>query len=989
MLEAVKTPDHVVSRTLADEVKRKVRERGLLLWLDAERQYCDLVDALETGAYDFAYPVVAYRGSYLELMFALEGYGNSDRPEHVLVHLPGLNKETVKETPVFELYKAGISFEKNLNTLIREAARGFATPEEVDAALRESGLTLSTADQWLQGLQEQPRDRLALLLNTLGLDDVVLGLIAEDRRLCDELSKNAETFLVYLEKALGLNAAWRRFRIGTAELNRSRMASLVASWLMCVEFVHDLREAPSTAELLVLTKLGPYAKECCRVAALVRDRHPEVYESLANETQDYLTEERTSHHAGALGSIDTFRFEEATTRRAALAALKRAEWDLAASFAEERTPEGCFWVKRSPPLKNAWELIRLAAATGRALAATEKSLDRCSSLEEATERYADKLALVDRKHREFEQRAHALLSSDLEDYEALLDVRGSVRRAYRTWANDTNRRFCALCANRGALPEPGLRQRTVYEQVVHPLLEQGRRVAFLMVDALRFEMAQGFALDLKREKYHVSLNPRLAELPTDTVIGMNALAPVQRNARLRPVIKGGDFAGFAVGETTVFDPTTRIRVMSQRSVTGTAEDIELEEFQDLSLAQLKRRLSGKPPLLIVRSRELDTAGEHGFHLGTFEQTLALLRSAISLLSQAGVEHFVVCSDHGFLLQDATTENVPFGTGKHAVKRRHALLTQPSGMPDALEIKLSSLEYDVPGDGYLVFRPDTALWQTQSTVAPFAHGGNSLQERVIPVLCIERPGARGKTIAKYEIVAHAEPAHLGRQRLRLAVRLQNQQSGVLGFAAPKHISLALRVPGRSDVTVSLLNAGPPASLVEGRLQLPPNRDEAVVEFELEGEFDEKVRVELFHPDAIEDVTAKVVDGFFDVARNRRLGKARTGDSNGPAYPSAVPDATQSTTERFTSTRPSSSRRPSNQPVAPAQDWRQLIEDEGYRRVLRIIEERRSINEEEMQQVLGSPRRVRAFSRQYDELLKLISFEIEMRTVNGMKTYVRKD
>ena len=162
-------------------------------------------------------------------------------------------------------------------------------------------------------------------------------------------------------------------------------------------------------------------------------------------------------------------------------------------------------------------------------------------------------------------------------------------------------------------------------------MEQGGRVAFILVDALRFEMAQGFALDLKREKYNVSLSARLAELPTDTVIGMNALAPVERNGRLRLVMSKGSFAGFATGEFTVSDPASRVRVMSQRSVSGMAEDIKLEDFQDLSLTQLKRRLSGKPALVVVRSRDLDAAGEHGFHLGTFEQTLALLKSALSIV----------------------------------------------------------------------------------------------------------------------------------------------------------------------------------------------------------------------------------------------------------------------------------------------------------------------------------------------------------------------
>jgi hypothetical protein len=41
------------------------------------------------------------------------------------------------------------------------------------------------------------------------------------------------------------------------------------------------------------------------------------------------------------------------------------------------------------------------------------------------------------------------------------------------------------------------------------------------------------------------------------------------------------------------------------------------------------------------------------------------------------------------------------------------------------------------------------------------------------------------------------------------------------------------------------------------------------------------------------------------------------------------------------------------------------------------------------VLGSPRRVRAFARHFDELVRLLPFEVEIRVVNGMKVYARKD
>jgi hypothetical protein len=197
---------------------------------------------------------------------------------------------------------------------------------------------------------------------------------------------------------------------------------------------------------------------------------------------------------------------------------------------------------------------------------------------------------------------------------------------------------------------------------------------------------------------------------------------------------------------------------------------------------------------------------------------------------------------------------------------------------------------------------------------------------------------------------------------IAVRLQTNSSGALGFQAPKTISLALRVPGRGDVTLRVLNVGPPAGSADGRVLVPPNKEEALVEFELEGQIDEKVRVEIFHPDGQEEVTSKIVDGFFEVFRDRRLGKARaSGDSSPPPPPVAVVTA----------------------------GGFDAVADAEYRRVLEIIAERRSINEMELQQVLGSPRRVRAFARQFDDLVRLLPFEVVVVTVNGMKAYQRKD
>lgn len=955
----------LASRTLAAELTKKVRERGLVLWVDAEGHYEGFVDALGQAPLEFPYPVVGYRRSYLELMLALERYGSGLEPEHVLVHLPGLNKKTLEQTPVYELYKAGTSFEKSLATLVREAAKGVARPEETDAFLSRSPVSLEGADRWLGSLGGQPRDELSILLDALGLDDVVMGLLSADPRLTRHLPAEGEKILDFVRKGLGINDGWRGFVLGEQALSAAGLASLVSRWLMAVEFVHDLKEAPQTRELLPLGKLGPLTKECRRLVARCRAELADVYEELALEFQDHLREERAAHRASALGSIDTFSFEEAETRQAALQALAKGEWEAAEGFATERTPAKCFWVQRDAKLGRTWEVIQLGAAAGRAFVAHANGLLGSTSLEEAVDRYVKRLAEVDRLHRVFEQRARAVLSSDLSDYGALLEVLRAVRQGYRAWADAMNRAFHGLCVSQGALPSVAYRQRSVYEQVVQPCIEQGGKTAFLLVDALRFEMAQSLAEDLKREKYSASLTGRLAELPTLTCIGMNALAPVARNGRLSLAFSQGKLFGLRSGEYVVSDPAGRVRSMSERSLGGTAVDFELEAFQELNLGALKKKLSGKSQLVVVRSRELDEAGEHGFHLSTFENTLALLKSAISLLRQAGVERFVIASDHGFLLQDNTSEPQPFPGGGSS-ERRHALRAKPSGMSDSdvLEVPFSALEYDADQEQYLLFRPDTVAWHPQSRVAPFVHGGNSLQERVIPVLVVEHATRRGKTASKYEVIARAEPAQLGRQRLRLQVRLQEQSTAPLGFHAPKSITLALRIPGRPDIALRLLDASPPAVLEEGRLRVPPHRDEALVEFELEGATEDKVRVEIFHPDELEDVTSKVVDGFFDVQRDRRLTKVR---SMTPAP-----------------------RRSSSPPrLSASPDWRESIEDEGYRRVFVIIDERRIINEAELTTVLGSSRRVRFFARQFDQLVTRVPFEVEIRTVGGMKTYARKD
>src|SRR5690606_14842973 len=97
------------------------------------------------------------------------------------------------------------------------------------------------------------------------------------------------------------------------------------------------------------------------------------------------------------------------------------------------------------------------------------------------------------------------------------------------------------------------------------------------------------------------------------------------------------------------------------------------------------------------------------------------------------------------------------------------------------------------------------------------------------------------------------------------------------ASPAKISLALRVLGQDgmplDALPQVVEVTPPGQLEAGAVLVPPGADPSTVVFTIEGEFDEKVRVEVYHPDAIEKVSSAIVDGWFSMHRPQRLGRVK--------------------------------------------------------------------------------------------------------------------
>ena len=941
-----------VGQLLTEKLKEKVRRTGIAVWLDNDGVYSDFVNRLAEQYKEgtFPYPVIAFRGSFLETMFALEVHGSGYERSSLIIYMPGFDEKSIRSTPLLELYEAGSLFRKGLDTLVREAATGRALPADVDAFLKGQ-VSLVAAEEWLARGISKRTVGLEALLESSGSTLVVEALSKRENPLAVRVTteEDAGALRSYLHKLTGMDDAWmaKHWRDrGDGPLDKTLAA--FGAWVLCVEFVHDLRRNPNLDWLIPLKSLStPLVTMCRGIAAKLRKQDPDAYVRIADETESHLDDELLAMTPEDLGQVDTFREEENRVLWGAVESLKAKDWAKAAEWCKAREGDKSFWLQRDPARRRAWDLVAGAAEFGKILDEHVRPFEKVANHDDVIKAYGDSAFLVDRAHRRFEQEWLRRLDTQMPHFGALQEVLGKLRELHRVWADQISMDFNRLCKAEGFLPPEHLQQRTLYEQVVQPMAFGGEKVAVFLIDAFRYEMATEL-LDGFRSSAGgalVDLKGRYAELPTITSVGMNALAPVAKDGRLSVAKK---FEGFKTGECTVKSPSDRARAMGTRTCGKAALCITLAEICDLSAETLKKKIK-EHQVVVVCSSELDNAGEANVGLLTFDAQLTQLKAAWHHLQTAGIKHAVFTADHGFLLQDSTTGRRDYGR-KTDPQRRYVLDDYERGERGLVPVSVAQLGYDGIS-GYLLFPEDSKVFTTGNTTASFVHGGNSPQERIIPVLVVTRKRAETSSLAEYIVEAEPMTEAFGFNRIRVRLVLDQKKQTTLGFVAARSIDLDLRVPDRPEIRAVVKEKSGPGEIKAGRLQLPVGKDWTEVFFALNGPEDSRAQVEVLHTDQIEKVQKQVVDGLFAVA----------GMPGGVAQ-SASPSKSVT--------------------------WVDTIEDEGARKVLTHIEKHGSITEIEMINLLGNPRAARRFAREIDGYLPKLPFRIRSEANASGKRYVRE-
>lgn len=281
-----------------------------------------------------------------------------------------------------------------------------------------------------------------------------------------------------------------------------------------------------------------------------------------------------------------------------------------------------------------------------------------------------------------------------------------VRTIYEPWLETSARHFQNLIA-----AEP----QSVLQLAADTPAEEGTCVLF--VDGLRFDVARQLAALLEARTLRVTLNYRLAALPTVTATGKPAVAPV------KPGIHGGESDDF----------TPHVESKSGRKPLTSALLRELLKNANIEVCEPgeTRIASNAPGGGWAECSSIDNLG-HGLGLDLVRQlnteSNRIAETIVTLLN-AGWRRVRVITDHGWLLLPGDLPKVELPA--YLVETKWARCALVRGEPD-LSVPTACWRWDP--EVRFASPPGIACFRAGET---YAHGGLSPQECVIPELLVER------------------------------------------------------------------------------------------------------------------------------------------------------------------------------------------------------------------------------------------------------------
>lgn len=742
---------HPLHDYLAASLSDKLKARRVVVWYDVRREFVPFVEELRGGPNrpgnlatvcvgDTNAQLAEYDGSFFEVRAVVEPVVAADNPEPLLVYVPGVERD-LKASVLMELEKAGECYQPQLKRIARNVLAERYTAGVIDDILAPERVSYEDLARQLSKADgaEPPSMLKAIFHDVSRNDDILAAWLARDTRDEEIAAKDA---IPELSKLVGA-----RLDLDLPEgASIAKKRALTLRYVLGNEFRMDLHCAPpASLNALPVPKNKDQETAVRDLARRLRTSHADEYMALADGVESELGLAEAKIPAESLGTIDTFRFEERALLVHCGDLIVQERFAEALALVAER--ERSFWLDRDVTRKIHWEVCRRMAELGAVAKEVRAAIETTGASVRA---WLDAYAAKDGWHRldQAQRRLEALLIHLDDPAERPL---GLVRRAYEDTCQAMAVGFARqLTAANWVMPGASAQTKIFAEYVSGG----PKRVAYFLVDSLRFEMGVDLCARLPKTA-EVNVHPALASLPSITTVGMSALMPGASGSFV--VTEQNGKLGCQIGSAFLPDLSARKRFAAAR-VPGLV-DMTLDELLGLPHGKLAKKI-GAAQVIVVRSQEIDQVGEGGPSLWVrqvMDTVIDNLARGVGKLSRAGVEHAVITADHGHLFFAADRDEsmrVESPGGQQIELHRRCWIGRGGKTPSGC-IRVSAAALGYASDLELVFPAGCGVFKAGGDLA-FHHGGPSLQEMVIPVIKVRLPSQEAEKKSTASLVATGVP-----------------------------------------------------------------------------------------------------------------------------------------------------------------------------------------------------------------------------------------
>lgn len=353
-----------------------------------------------------------------------------------------------------------------------------------------------------------------------------------------------------------------------------------------------------------------------------------------------------------------------------------------------------------------------------------------NTADEYVHRYQTDYYLTDQYYRQSTE-LYFKIDPTSELYDSIQKVKRNLDQNYSKLCNRINLEWTRCLKETGGMASVHLlRQDDFYDEKIKPIQ---KKVAVIVSDALRYEIAQELIGELAKSRHVASLKPALAMLPTETKYCKPALLP---HHELK-LYGQGDEQDMAVDNRILSDTTKRCEHL-QKYRDG-AICVNFETVAEYN--QDKNREIFKHSLVYIFHDVIDKNG----HNGTSKEIVTNCRTAIKELATMipkihasyNVTEVYVTSDHGFLFNDIQfAEKDKHKINEECLERstRYYLTNSEKEEPGVIKFRLDTVSGMLNASNVMVALPQgTNRFAAPSGGYMFTHGGAALQEIVIPVI----------------------------------------------------------------------------------------------------------------------------------------------------------------------------------------------------------------------------------------------------------------